>query len=142
MSAAAIALDKNAVKRDVQDILGVQFNTYKSKVYAKSITNPSAYFEARDKMETLLKKTMVTAIYDTIYNLLRYGIILDGTTEVAVCIDNLQPMYPSNLVNDEALKVSAMMNTIIDDIISIIHPSDYESIAADKMKIKARAIGL
>ena len=142
MSAAAIALDKHAIKRDVQDILGVQFNNYKSKVYAKSITNPSAYFEARDRMETLLKKSMVTAMYDAIYNLLRYGIIIDEGTEIEVCLDKLSPFYPSNLVNDEAMKVSSLMNTIIDDIISIIHPADYESIAADKMKIKARAIGL
>ena len=142
MSAAAIATDPTAVKRNPQDILGLQFSQYKQKVYSLSITNPTEYFATREKMEEILKRVLVTNMYDVIYNLLRYGIINDGTGEKEVCIGKSKPNYPSNLVNDEAIKISATLNTIIDEIIDIIHPSDYEALALDKMRIKAKAVGL
>ena len=142
MSAAAIKDDPTAVKRNPQDILGLQFSQYKQKVYSLSITNPTEYFATREKMEEILKRVLVTNMYDVIYNLLRYGIINDNGTETEVCIGKSKPNYPSNLVNDEAIKISATLNTIIDDIIDIIHPSDYEALALDKMRIKAKAVGL
>ena len=81
-------------------------------------------------------------MYDVIYNLLRYGIINDNGTEKQVCVSSASPFYPSNMVNDEATKISATLNSIIDDIIDIIHPSDYEALALDKMRLKAKAVGL
>ena len=142
MSAAAIALDSTAVKRSPQNILGIQFSQYKQKVYSASVTNPAEYFATRETMEEILKRVLVTNMYDVIYNLLRYGIIKDGPDEKKVCVHSAQPFYPSNLVNDEAIKISATLNSIIDDIINIIHPSDYEALALDKMRIKAKAVGL
>ena len=119
-----------------------QFSQYKQKVYSLSVTNPAEYFKTREVMEEILKRVLVTNMYDVIYNLLRYGIINDNGTETEVCIGKSKPNYPSNLVNDEAIKISATLNSIIDDIIDIIHPSDYEALALDKMRIKAKAVGL
>ena len=135
--------DKNNIKRNASDLLGIEFSQYKQRVYAKSITNPSEYFQVRNTMETQLKEVLVTHLYDTVYNVLRYGILTDTAgKETPICIDDLAPGYPSNLVSDECLKLSSTMNEIVNDIINIIHPSDYESLAANQMKIKARAIGL
>ena len=142
MSAAAITADPTAVKRNPQDILGLQFSQYKQKVYSLSVTNPTEYFATREKMEEILKRVLVTNMYDVIYNLLRYGIINDNGTEKQVCVSSASPFYPSNMVNDEATKISATLNSIIDDIIDIIHPSDYEALALDKMRLKAKAVGL
>ena len=142
MSAAAITADPTAVKRNPQDILGLQFSQYKQKVYSLSVTNPAEYFKTREVMEETLKRVLVTNMYDVIYNLLRYGIINDNGTEREVCIDKCKPNYTSNLVNDEAIKISATLNSIIDNIIDIIHPSDYVALAMDKMRIKAKAVGL
>ena len=142
MSAAAITADPTAVKRNPQDILGLQFSQYKQKVYSLSVTNPTEYFATREKMEEILKRVLVTNMYDVIYNLLRYGIINDNGTEKQVCVSSASPFYPSNMVNDEAIKISATLNSIIDDIINIIHPSDYEALALDKMRLKAKAVGL
>ena len=142
MSAAAIAIDQTAVKRNPQDVLGLQFSQYKQKVYSLSVTNPSEYFKTRETMEEILKRVLVTNMYDVIYNLLRYGIINDDGTEKKVCVSSAQPNYPSQMVNDEATKIAATLNSIIDDIINIIHPSDYEALALDKMRIKAKAVGL
>ena len=143
MSAVLRELDKEAVRRNPNDVLGIQFNQYKNTVYSASITDPATYFKKRNEMEVLLKKVLVTDMFNTIYDLLRYGIIKDKDgLEKNVCIGDAVPYYPSNLVNDEAQKITATFNEIIDDIIKILMPADYEDIARDKLRIKARAVGL
>ena len=143
MSAALKIADINAVKRDPNDVLGLQFNQYKNIVYSASITDPSTYFQKRNEMEKLLKEVLVTEMFNTIYDLLRYVVIKNKAgVEVNVCIKDAVPYYPSNLVNDEAQKITATFNSIIDDIICILMPADYEDIARDKLRIKARAVGL
>ena len=143
MSAAAREADKDAVRRNPNDVLGIQFNQYKNEVYSASITDPATYFKKRNAMEVLLKEVLVTDMFNTIYDLLRYGIITDKAGVVTkVCIGDAQPNYPSNLVNDEAQKITATFNEIIDDVIKILMPADYEDIARDKLRIKARAVGL
>ena len=144
MSAAqAREADKEAVRRNPNDVLGIQFNQYKNIVYSASITDPATYFKKRNDMEVLLKRVLVTDMFNTIYDLLRYGIITDKAgVETKVCIGEAQPNYPSNLVNDEAQKITATFNSIIDDVIAILMPADYEDIARDKLRIKARAVGL
>ena len=78
MSAAeARDKDKDAVRRNPNDVLGIQFNQYKNTVYSASITDPATYFKKRNDMEVLLKKVLVTDMFNTIYDLLRYGIIKD-----------------------------------------------------------------
>ena len=111
-------------------------------MYSTSITDPALYFKTRNDMEKLLKKVLVTNMFDTIYDLLRYGIIKDEGVEHQVCIKNAQPNYPSNLVNEEAQKITSTFNEMIDDIIAILMPANYEDIAKDKLRIKARAVGL
>ena len=134
MSAAlAREADKQAVRRNPNDVLGIQFNQYKNTVYSASITDPATYFKKRNDMEVLLKKVLVTDMFNTIYDLLRYGIITDKAgVETKVCIGEAQPNYPSNLVNDKAQKITATFNEIIDDVIKILMPADYEDIARDK----------
>ena len=143
MSAALKETDKDAIRRNPNDVLGIQFNQYKNQVYSSSITDPATYFKKRNEMEVLLKEVLVTDMFNTIYDLLRYGIIKDKDgLEKKVCINDAVPYYPSNLVNDEAQKITATFNSIIDDIICILMPADYEDIARDKLRIKARAVGL
>ena len=143
MSAALKEKDKEAIRRNPNDVLGIQFNQYKNQVYSASITDPATYFKKRNEMEVLLKEVLVTDMFNTIYDLLRYGIIKNKAgTEVSVCIGDAVPYYPSNLVNDEAQKITATFNEIIDDVIKILMPADYEDIAKDKLRIKARAVGL
>ena len=83
MSAAAKTADSAAIRRNPQDILGLQFSQYKQKVYSLSVTNPAEYFKTREDMEEILKRVLVSNMYDVIYNLLRYGIINDDGTESA-----------------------------------------------------------
>ena len=132
MSAAARTQDKDSLRRNPQDILGIEFSQYKQKVYTASVTSPALYFKTRETMEDTLKK-LISTMYDTVYDLLRYGIVDD----VPITIEGNKPNYPSNLVNAECMKIVATFDQIINDIIEIIHPSSYEALALDRMRIKA-----
>ena len=133
MSAAARNNDLDSVRRNPQDILGIEFSQYKQKVYTASITSPALYFKTRENMEDILKKKLISSMYDTVYDLLRYGIVDDKP----ITINDIPPNYPSNLVNSECMKIVATFDQIINDIIEIIHPSSYEALALDRMRIKA-----
>ena len=133
MSAAARNNDPDSVRRNPQDILGIEFSQYKQKVYSASITSPATYFKTRENMEDILKKKLISSMYDTVYDLLQYGIVDDKP----ITINDIPPNYPSNLVNSECMKIVATFDQIINDIIEIIHPSSYEALALDRMRIKA-----
>ena len=133
MSAAARNNDPDSVRRNPQDILGIEFSQYKQKVYTASVTSPALYFKTRENMEDILKKKLISSMYDTVYDLLRYGIVDDKP----ITINDIPPNYPSNLVNSECMKIVATFDQIINDIIEIIHPSSYEALALDRMRIKA-----
>ena len=133
MSAAARINDPDSVRRNPQDILGIEFSQYKQKVYTASVTSPALYFKTRENMEDILKKKLISSMYDTVYDLLRYGIVDDKP----ITINDIPPNYPSNLVNSECMKIVATFDQIINDIIEIIHPSSYEALALDRMRIKA-----
>ena len=133
MSAAARTNDPDSVRRNPQDILGIEFSQYKQKVYTASVTSPALYFKTRENMEDILKKKLISSMYDTVYDLLRYGIVDDKP----ITINDIPPNYPSNLVNSECMKIVATFDQIINDIIEIIHPSSYEALALDRMRIKA-----
>ena len=56
MSAAARDNDKDSVRRNPQDVLGIEFSQYKQQVYSVSVSSPALYFKTRENMETVLKK--------------------------------------------------------------------------------------
>ena len=86
--------DKEAIRRNPNDVLGIQFNQYKNQVYSASITDPATYFKKRNEMEKLLKEVLVTDMFNTIYDLLRYGIIKDkNNNENKVCINDAVLIY-------------------------------------------------
>lgn len=99
----------------------------------------TTYIQRQSPIQQLIsRKETIWRSYEYVQHylwLLRYGIIVDEGAEKKVCIKELQPNYPSNLVNNEAQKITSTFNEIIDDIITIIMPADYEDIAKDKLRI-------
>ena len=64
MSAAARTEDKDGIRRNPQDILGIEFSQYKQQVYSVSVSSPALYFKTRENMETILKKKLISTMYD------------------------------------------------------------------------------
>ena len=138
------------VKTDVisspNDVLGLQYNKYRNSLYAQSLSKPSEYFALRGALEDKLKTELVTKMFTTIYELLRYGLIgtecvvgQDSSTGVAI---NRIPGYPSANVNALSLKITKTFDDFMDEIICILMPPSYMELAKNKTIVKAESIGL
>ena len=131
------------VKSNPNDVLGLQYNKYKNSLYAESLSKPSEYFKLRGELEDKLKDKLVTTMFQTIYDLLRYGQIDDKC--VVGKYDNGNdrlPGYPSANVNALSLKITKTFDDFMDEIINILMPPSYMELAKNKTIVKAEAIGL
>lgn len=144
MSSTSIATKKPTdIVTDPNDILALQYNKYKSDLYGNALSKPSEYFKLRGDLEDKLKTTLVTNMYKTIYELLRYGCI----DSVCVCgkdanaVDRI-PGYPSAKVNALSMKITSQFNSFMDEIIEILMPPSYTDLATTKMAVKSEAIGI
>ena len=141
-----IELRKTDVKSDPNDILGIQYNKYKNSLYAQSLSKPSEYFDLRGKLEDKLKDKLVTSMFKTIYDLLRYGLIDDVCVvgqdlSSGTALDRI-PGYPSANVNSLSLKITKTFDDFMDEIINILMPPSYMELEKNKTIVKAEAIGL
>ena len=50
-------------KTNINDVLGLQYNKYKSSLYSESLSNPSSYFKLKQDLEDKLKENLVSNIY-------------------------------------------------------------------------------
>ena len=123
------------IKSSPNDILGLDYGRYKQSMYAMSLSNPSAYFEMREKISTLLTEDIVTSLYNKIYLLLREGKI--GKDSVT---GDRFVGYPSNKVNSMALSVVSSMEVFLNDCIEIVLPSNYMELSANKMIAQTNAL--
>ena len=73
MSKSVEDMKKSDVISDPNDVLGLQYNKYKNSLYSDSLSKPSECFKLRGELEEKLKTVLVSNIYKTIYELLRYG---------------------------------------------------------------------
>ena len=123
------------IKSSPNDILGLDYGRYKQSMYAMSLSNPSAYFEMREKISTLLTEDIVTSLYNKIYLLLREGKI--GKDSVT---GDRFVGYPSNKVNSMALSVVSSIEVFLNDCIEIVLPSNYMELSANKMIAQTNAL--
>ena len=136
-------MEATDVKSNPNDVLGLQYNKYKNSLYASSLSKPSEYFKLRGDLEDTLKTELVSNMFTTIYELLRYGTI-KGTNVVGVDDNGSEriPGYPSANVNALSQKITKTFDDFMDEIINILMPPSYMELAKNKTIVKAEAIGL
>ena len=126
---------------DTDDILGFSYQEYINKQRGLAISNPSAYFTLRANVMKRVKRDAVGALYKTIFNALSLG---QDAKEQPLDSTNLGssssiPKYPSNLINDIAISISASLASSLDQVVDILLPNDFDKIATSKLTVKAGA---
>ena len=58
-----VEMEKTNIISDPNDVLGLQYNKYKSSLYSESLSNPSSYFKLKQDLEDKLKANFVSNIY-------------------------------------------------------------------------------
>ena len=129
--AAAHSIDG---KKDAADHLGLNYKSYVDKVYALALKNPTTYYESRDKTKQLLIKKLITDSFDTIFDLLRYGQIGDEM----VTPSDYVPSYTTVKCQNYGMDVAKTFEIeIVDKVLEILFPADFQSLAKNSMIAKA-----
>ena len=115
-----------------------------------ALVNPSDYFQLREFVLKSVKEQAIK-IYDTLYYVLSEGKLTataapgsaatDGAT-AARRAAQFVPKYPKQKITEIALQGAKTMDSIIDDVIEIILPIDYQQLAQSRLTRKDEARGI
>jgi hypothetical protein len=124
-------IDKYSVKPS--NYLGMEYEAYKSDLYALAISKPSEYFRLRKNVIQSVKTDAVGNIYTTFKNILSEGKSLNGSPLIQTT-DGTQ--YKPNYMNQDigiiALKAAKTLDKILDEVIEIILPQNFKALAVER----------
>ena len=118
---------------DVNNYLNNDYAAYSDKVHAKALSNPSAYFEYREKVSKQLKADAIKNLYATIYYALRFGQRADETDLVPDMIAG-SPNVSDQNINEIAISIAKTLNEQLDKIVDIIAPVSASGAASGRLK--------
>ena len=127
----------------VNDYLGHNYNAFRDRLFAMAISNPSDYFKMR---EAIVKDVKTKAVKD-LYNVL-YDTLTEGTTGGGRSVDKggvsfeFKPALPPQSANELCLGAAKTLDKILDDVLDIIIPIDYHSIASKRLEMKGSSAGI
>ena len=136
---------------DTSNYLGIEHSNFKNKLMEIALVTPSDYFELREFVLSSVKEQAIKNFYDTIYYVLSEGKLRatdavgsaaanDGTAARRAGI--FKPNYPKQKITEIALQGAKTMDNIIDDVIEIILPIDYQNLAQQRLARKGEARGI
>ena len=136
---------------DTSNYLGIEHSNFKNKLMEIALVNPSDYFQLREYVLKSVKEQAIKTFYDTLYYVLSEGKLTataapgsaatDGTT-AARRAAQFVPKYPKQKITEIALQGAKTMDSIIDDVIEIILPIDYQQLAQSRLTRKGEARGI
>jgi len=127
-------------KIETDDYLSYNYDEYRNSLYALALTKPSDYFTLRSTVLAAVKKKAVANVYETFFNVLSKGIVENNAMLETVRAGG--PAYPKQLVTKIALKAARTLDSILNEVIEIILPQDYKTLANLSMVTKSQANGI
>lgn len=128
----------NKFQLDTDDVLGFLYQEYVTEVRSMALSKPSEYYALRREVLRKIKSDAVGNLYKTLFNVLSLGTDLRGNPIGSLGTGNLVPHFPSQKINDFAIKIASMMADELNKAIDIILPDDFEKIASGKLSLKSR----
>ena len=142
---AKALMDRTNIMVDPNDALSLQYKKYKNSLQAQSLSKSSEYFKLKGDSTEKLKTKLVTELYKTVYDLLRYGSINVAGTMVQVCGKDSDgndriPGVPSSRVNELSLQITATFDDFMEEVINILMPLSFLQLAESKLTQKSENI--
>ena len=115
---------------DVNNYLGCSNQEYKSALYKLALSSPSEYYDLRVKVLKSVKSETIKGLYKSFYNLMLTGTSADGTPVIAVKAggQSLEPQLPLQQINAFSLGAVQHMSEIVDELVEILMPMDFNKI--------------
>ena len=115
-------------KVDVNNYLGNQYNTFKTELYRVALTQPELYFKLRKNLLEKVSYGAIGKLYDTFIQALSNGIDADGRPLFVIDGKNIPPSYPNQKINQFSLDASVTLNEIIEELVEILMPIDFNQL--------------
>jgi len=124
---------------DANQYLGHSFESYRDYLFSLAISDPSKYFKIREAVVTHVKREAVKNLYQTLFNTLIYG-KKTGPTGAWISQDlQKEPQVPSAKVNEICLSAAKTLDHILDEVLDLIVPLDYKTIATRRLTLQGEA---
>jgi hypothetical protein len=126
--------DADNYRLDPNRFLGNKYSSYKQRVLAYSVSDPSGFLKLRENVINAIKTETVHQFYSNIFTLLSEGKTCDaygnatGSSIVelpGVSEENRAVSYPSQEINKLALSIASTVDEFLDKICNIILPDEY-----------------
>ena len=132
------ASDQN-FKVNVNNYLAHEYNEFKNDLYRLALTNPDKYFEIRKNLLRKVEYDAVGGLYNSFYSALVDGVAQDGSPLFPIGQSsgglfsasgstNVKPSYPQQKVNQFCLDASSTLNEIIQELVEMLMPIDYNTL--------------
>ena len=132
-------------KLDTTNYLGIEHTTFKNDLMQLALTDPAKYFELRKEVLESVKTKAISNLYDTIYSVLTEGDVSTGGSSAAgnaAAAALFKPKYPKQKVTEIALSAAQTMDGIIDKVIEIVLPIDFNELAKQRLARKGESRGI
>jgi hypothetical protein len=128
----------NQFKVDVQDYLSIKHNTFKEKMLQLALTNPSEFYEIREKVMESTINAAIGDLYETLYRVMTTGKKSDGTSAAAPAAKAslFVPNVPKQEVGDFCLRAATTMEGIVRRCVDEILPPNIIEVAKSRIASK------
>ena len=127
---------------DPNAYLGHNYASFRDKLFSLAIADPKKYFAIREEVVRKTKQNAVKQLYETIFDVMDQGTV-DGNPIVTVpglpAGFVFSPKVPPQKINEVSLSAAKTLDKILDDILEIVVPLDYKSIAAKRLAVTGEA---
>ena len=113
------------------DYLSINYEMYVNKIFSLSITEPSKYYQLRNKLTSDLNVKILEYVHNILFDLLRYGQI-GGVSYT----EGHMVGYPCEKVNKIAMDISVLFKGEIDKVICLLLPPDNQKLANTSLRSK------
>ena len=135
--------NNNKFLLDTDDVLGFAYSEFLSAIRGLAISHPGEYYTLRSNLMKTIKRDAVGMLYKSIFNALSLGCDKDRNpingTNYSLGRAPYVPQYPSQKVNDIAIRVASILGEELNKVVDLLMPDEFESIASKKLQIKGAA---
>ena len=124
--------------------LGQKYSSYKDDLYGVALSRPTEYFAYRKAINKYIKEEATKNLYDTIFFALKDGKKhRDGvsSTFIHAAYDE-SPNVPEQTITEIALAAAKTIDKILSEVVEIIAPLDYRTIANKRLEAVGNVQGI
>ena len=134
----------NQFKVDVQDYLSIKHNFFKEKMLQLALTNPSEFYELRERVMENTINAAIGDLYETLYSVMTTGKKKDGTSAASPAAKSALfiPNVPKQEVGDFCLRAATTMEGIVRRCVDEILPPNIIEVAKSRIASKTSSNGI